>query len=150
TLGFFVTIDGALPPNNIGFVTCRHVLDGAGLGDNVYQPQWVWEDKQDKPWFEGDIGIPLLVPRNQTDLVGKTLRWAEKANDSNDYYVDAAVVKLDIRFSSCCHSSIGVCFPEKGDIIGLDKANDNINFKGDGIVGVRALTSSDVATNADN
>lgn len=121
TLGFFVTLTGETAPRNIALVTCAHVVTdaGSGLNDTFYQPGWTL----------GPDGYPLPLldrfDRRQPALtIGPVVRLPAQTNDSNDFFVDAAAIKLDFCISSCCHTNCGLSFSQT-EIRGLGVAGSD-------------------------
>jgi len=102
TLGFLATIDGVEGPDNIAFVSNRHVLgvNNAMVGDTVYQP-------------DGNATLP-------NNSIGKILKLQEINNykytypgpgeTEKEYWIDCATAQINICISSCCHTNCGETF----------------------------------------
>lgn len=122
TLGFFATINGGAAPHNIALVTNRHVVshNSEAIGDTVYQPAWVSQP--------GGTFAPLL---GGGDAVGTILALPVKGDHPftypgralDNYYVDAASVKLDICISSWCHTNCGTSFANEVQSLALNGSN---------------------------
>ncbi len=134
TLGFFATLTGETPPYNIGAITNEHVAlaPGVRLRDTVYQPVWTqsgshWAfSSADKSRVVGTILRSFKGPYEYT--------YPGAAKDL--YYVDGAVVKLDIHISSCCSCNCGVSF--KNEVRGLGAT---LTLPGGGMQTSNALAS---------
>jgi len=123
TLGFFATIDGVEGPDNIAFVTNKHVLDkhdDAKLGDTVYQPDL------SQGWNNNSVAkiLKIAEKKDYSYQYPPALRLTP-GEPASLYYLDCASAKVDICISSCCHTNCGESFAA-GRIRNLNLAHGNI------------------------
>lgn len=127
TLGFFVTINDAQSPNNVGFVSNHHVLmsGGAAVGATVFQPKLtknggglsVATDLDGKP-----IEHPVAVIKIEGGRVNQPFTYPTETELR--YWVDASVAQIDVCLSSWCHTNMGTAFKHDIRILALDSKND--------------------------
>jgi hypothetical protein len=122
TLGFFATLNGVDPPENVVAVTNRHVAmaEGGSVGDTIYQ-----QPKTALP--DGRLAIDLTV-RNpigkiENDGAEKNVTFAYPNEPAGDYYVDCASVRINISMSSWCDTNCGKSI--RNEIRGLNVLNGN-------------------------
>lgn len=118
TLGFFATIQGEGPPDNVALVSNHHVLAAAGAvdGDAIYQVKSI--DLPSPPAAElgqtavelDQTGQPIKRKIGNINNIGQEAvhPFSYDASPPIDYFVDCATAKLDIRISSTCNKSTGI------------------------------------------
>lgn len=110
TLGFFATLDGVSPPENVVLVSNRHVLEegGAVSGDTIFQPKFVEENGQVAILLDDKDRRPI-AKIHKIGLEGNH-PFAYPSEGELDYFVDCASAKLNISISSWCETNCGVSY----------------------------------------
>ena len=106
TLGFFATLNGVDPPENVVAVTNRHVVmaEGASVGDTIYQqPKTALPDGQ----LAIDITVRNPIGKIENEGAEKNVTFAYPNGSAGDYYVDCASVRINISMSSWCDTNCG-------------------------------------------
>jgi hypothetical protein len=136
TLGFFATIDGVAPPENVALVSNHHVLfaNGGGLQEKIYQ--------QPKVEVASGLAIDwttkyLAGTLTQAGLDG-SYDFTYPGEAQAPYFIDCAAAKLDYCISSWCHTKCGVSM--RNEINGLALPSGN------GLVDVARVEAANVGS----